>query len=117
MFKGLSNLASLMANAGELKAKAGEMKDRLAAVRVEGSSGGGMVTVEATGEQKIVAVKIEDSLLEAGDKEMLEDLIVTATNQAMDLAKQAAASEMSELAGGLGIPGLEDAISGFGSGS
>ncbi|MDB4732954.1 YbaB/EbfC family nucleoid-associated protein [Planctomicrobium sp.] len=117
MFKGLSNLASLMANAGELKAKAGEMKDRLAAVRVEGSSGGGMVKVEATGEQKVISITIEDSLLQSGDKEMLEDLILTATNQAMDLAKQAAASEMSELAGGLGIPGLDDAISKFAAGS
>jgi len=56
-------------------------------------------------------------IVQSGDKEMLEDLIVTATNQAMDLAKQAAASEMSELAGGLGIPGLDDAIANFSSGS
>lgn len=117
MFKGLSNLASLMANAGELKEKAGEMKERLAAVRVEGSSGGGMVKVEATGEQKLIGITIEDSLLESGDKEMLEDLIVTATNQALDLAKQAAASEMSQLAGGLGIPGLDDALSNFSAGN
>ncbi|QDT34608.1 YbaB/EbfC family nucleoid-associated protein [Thalassoglobus polymorphus] len=115
MFKGLSNLASLMANAGELKAKAAEVKDRIAAVRVEGSSGGGMVKVDASGDHRILSITIEETLLVSNDKEMLEDLILAATNQALDLAKKAAASEMTELAGGLGIPGLEDAISKFGA--
>lgn len=116
MFKGLSNLASLMANAGELKAKAEAMKERLAALRVEGTAGGGMVRVTASGEQRILAVTIEESLLADNDKEMLEDLVLSATNQALELAKQAAATEMSDLAGGMGIPGLDEAFSRFGLG-
>ncbi len=116
MFKGLSNLASLMANAGELKAKAAEIKDRIAAIRVEGSSGGGMVKVEASGDQRVLSISIEETLLSSNDKEMLEDLILSATNQALELAKQAAANEMSELAGGMGIPGLDEALSKFGMG-
>lgn len=114
MFKGLSNLASLMANAGELKAKAEEMKSRLAAIRVEGTAGGGMVRAQVSGDQKLVSLIIEESLLSTNDKEMLEDLILSATNQALELAKQSAASEMSALAGGLGIPGLDDAFAKFG---
>ncbi len=115
MLKGLSNLASLMANAGELKSKAAEMQERMAAIRVEGIAGGGMVKVEANGQQKILSINVEDSLLATNDKEMLEDLLLSATNQALDLAKQAAASEMSTLAGGLGIPGLDEALSKFGA--
>ena len=114
MLKGLSNLASLMANAGQLQSKAAEMQERMAAVRVEGTAGGGMVKVEASGQQKILSINVEESLLVNPDKEMLEDLLLSATNQALDLAKQAAASEMSSLAGGLGIPGLDEALSKFG---
>lgn len=117
MFKGLSNLASLMANAGEIQNRAAEMKERLAAIRIEATAGGGMVRVEASGDQKLLAISIEDSLLVSPDKEMLEDLILSATNQALDEAKQAAAAEMADLAGGLGIPGLDDAISKFGMGN
>lgn len=114
MFKGLSNLASLMANAGELQNKAAEMKQRIAAIRVEADSGGGMVRVTATGEFKIVSVTIEETLLQASDREMLEDLVQAATNQALELAREAASSEMAALAGGLGIPGLDEALSRFG---
>ena len=117
MFKGLSNIASLMANAGEIQAKAGEMKERLAALRVDGSAGGGMVKVTVSGDQKLTTIDIEDSLLESNDREMLEDLILSATNQALELAKQQAAEQMSELAGGLGIPGLDDAFAKFTGGS
>ena len=116
MFQGLSNLASLMRNAQELQAKAGQMQDRLAELRVEGAAGGGMVRIEASGAQQITSIMIEESLLETGDRELLEDLLVSATNQALDQAKQLAAQEMSGLAEGLGLPGLEDALSKFGMG-
>lgn len=116
MLKGLSNLASLMANAGELKARATELREKLADVRVSGSSGGGMVTVEASGDQQILSVKIEESLLAANDKEMLEDLLISATNQALESSRQAASELMAEFSGGLGIPGLEDALAKFGPG-
>ncbi len=105
-----------MANAGELKAKAAEIKDRIAAIRVEGNSGGGMVKVEASGDQRVLSISIEETLLSSNDKEILEDLILSATNHALELAKQAAAKEMSELAGGMGIPGLDEALSKFGIG-
>jgi DNA-binding YbaB/EbfC family protein len=93
------------------------MKQRLAAVRVTGTSGGGMVRVEATGEQSIISVSIEPSILESNDREVLEDLIVAATNQALELAREAAAAEMAALADGIGIPGLQEALSRFGMGT
>ena len=74
-----------------------------------------MVKVEANGQQKILSITVEDTLLATNDKEMLEDLLLSATNQALDLAKQAAASEMSSRAGGLGRPVLDEALSKFGA--
>ena len=75
-----------------------------------------MVRVEATGDMKIIGVTIEQTLLEAQDREMIEELVSSATNQALQKAKEAAAGMMSEVAGGMNIPGLEDAISKMGLG-
>lgn len=116
MFQGLSNLASLMKNAQQIQGRAQEMKDRLASVRVEGSAGGGMVKVEATGDQRITAIRIEPGLFDSGDREMIEDLVASAVNQAIEHSREEAAKEMANLADGLGIPGLEDAFSKFGLG-
>ena len=114
MFRGLADMANLLRNAQDLQSRAGEMRERLAAVRVEGTAGGGMVTVTASGEQKIVRVQIEPSLIESGDTDMVESLIESACNQALEQAKKAAAEEMSQLADGMGIPGIQEALSRFG---
>ncbi len=111
MLKGLGNLASMMKQAQQMQGRMGEMQEALAKVRVEGNAGGGMVKVEATGQQKIVGCTIEQSLLDDGDREMLEDLIVGATNQALQKSRDAATEQMAELAGGINIPGLGDALS------
>ena len=86
----------------------------MGALHVEGSASGGMVRVEANGQQKILAIHLEDSLLENPDREMLEDLVVAATNQALDKSREAAAEEMAKLTGNLDIPGLGDALSQMG---
>jgi DNA-binding YbaB/EbfC family protein len=117
MFSGLSNLASLMKNAQQLQGRAQEMKQKLAAVRVTGTAGAGMVQVEANGEQSILKVSIEPSLFESNDRELLEELVAAATNQALELAREAAATEMATLAEGMGIPGLQEALSRFGLGT
>lgn len=117
MFKGLGNLASMMKQAQEFQGRMGEMQERLKDVRVTGSAGGGMVTVEANGQQKILACRIEPSVFEGGDRELLEDLLVSAVNQAQEKAREQAAEEMSKLAGGLNLPGLGDALSQMGLGS
>ena len=116
MFKGLSNLAALMANPAKVQQQADEMRERLQAIRVEGAAGGGMVKVEMSGDSKVVAIQIEQSLLDSGDKEMLEDLLMSATNQAIEHAAKANAAEMANMAGTLGIPGLGDAFANLGAG-
>ncbi|HUG90349.1 MAG TPA: YbaB/EbfC family nucleoid-associated protein [Planctomycetaceae bacterium] len=120
MFGALGNLASLLKNAPEvmrqmrdMQGRAEELKQQLSRVRVEGSAGGGMVRVEANGHLKIVNVNVEDSLLSAADREMVEELLLAATNQALEKAREALAEEMSKLAGGLPLSGVSDLLSRF----
>ena len=114
MFKGLGDMAGLMRQAQEMQGRMKEMQDRLATMKVEGTAGGGMVKVTASGAQKVLACAIEPSLLASGDAEVLQDLIVAATNQALDNAREAAATEMQTLTGGINLPGLGDALGKFG---
>jgi DNA-binding YbaB/EbfC family protein len=116
MFQGLSNFANLMKQAREIQGRAAEMKERLARLRVEGSAGGGLVVVEVSGDQRLLACRIDPDLIASGDRELLEDLIVSAVNQALDQAREATAAEVQELAGGLQLPGLADAFSNLGLG-
>ena len=113
MLKSFGQIASLLKDAKNIQGRMEEMKSNLANVQVEGSAGGGMVTVTANGKQRIVSLKIEESLLENPDQEMLEDLLLAAINQALTKAQEAAASEMAKVAGDVNIPGLGDAISKF----
>jgi len=114
MFKKISGIASMMKQAQQMQSKMGELQESLAHLRVEGQAGGGMVKVEATGQQKVVSITIEHSLLESDDREMLEDLLVAAVNNALEKAKDTAAQEMSKLTGELNIPGMGDALSNLG---
>lgn len=113
MFKGLGNIAGMMKQFSDMQGRMEEMQEKLAKLRFEGSAGGGMVTVESSGQQKILGFKIDQSLVESGDKEMLEDLLAAATNQALEKAREGAAGEMAQLTGGMNIPGLEEALSKF----
>jgi nucleoid-associated protein EbfC len=121
MFGKLGDIASLlrqapeiMRQAQEMQGRAAEMQERLGKLKVEAAAGGGMVTVTATGQQNILGVTVDPSLLADGDKEMLEDLIVAAVNQALEKARALAAEEMSKLTGDMMIPGMEDVMSKLG---
>ena len=107
-----------MANQFNLFQKVQKEMERIQAeleeMSVEGSSGGGMVTVRASGKQKILAVKVDPEVIDPEDPEMLEDLITAAVNQALDKSRELAQQEMQKVAGGmlgslpggLKIPGL-----------
>ena len=117
MFKGLGRIASLMKNAQEIQGRMKEMQENLRRLKLEGTAGGGMVTVEINGQQQVLSCRIEQSLFDAGDREMVEDLVVAATNQALEKIKQAAADEMGKLTGGLDMSGLNDTLSQLGLGN
>ena len=123
MFGNLGNLSGLLRNAPEMirqmqqmQGRMAELKENLSKVRVEGSAGGGMVKVEASGQQKILRVSIEDSLLNSSDREVLEDLLVAATNQALEKAREAATQEMTRLAGDVDLSGMGDILTNLGLG-
>lgn len=117
MFKGIGNLVSVLKHAGQMQGKFLELKEELARVRVEGSAGGGMVTVEASGHHKILAIRIDPSLTGAGDREMLEELVAAAVNQALDKAKQAAAEQMTRLTDGMDLPIVNEMLEKMGMGT
>jgi DNA-binding YbaB/EbfC family protein len=100
MFKQIANIAQLMKQAQAMQGRFQELKAQLEEVRVTGSAGG-LVEVDASGDQRIVAVRIQDEALSRGTA-ALEELIVRATNEALDRAKQAAAEAMQSATGDLG---------------
>lgn len=116
MFKELGQFASLMKQAQGMQGKIAEAKERLANLKCDGEAGGGMVSVTVGGMMKVLDCKIDSALFQLGDKEMLEDLIVAATNQALENLVEQQAREMSSVTGGLNLPGLTDAIGSMGMG-
>ncbi len=100
----MKNLGQLMKQAQEMQSKMAEMQERLAAEEVVGAAGGGMVQVTLTGKGEMRKLKIDPSLIDPNDPEVLEDLILAAHNDAKAKAESFAAEKMSELTGGLQLP-------------
>lgn len=98
------NLGALMQKAREMQERMAEAQEAASRVKVEGNAGGGMVVAEANGHGTILRISLEPTLVASGDKEMLEDLIVAAVNQAQRRAKEAMQAEMGKVTGGLPIP-------------
>jgi DNA-binding YbaB/EbfC family protein len=110
MFQGLGNLGAIWKQAselgGQLKKLDGELKNR----RTTGTAGGGMVQVEINGGLEILHCKIDPQLVSQGDRELLEDLIVAAVNQAIAKGKELHAAALKEITGGLQLPGMQEAL-------
>jgi DNA-binding YbaB/EbfC family protein len=111
MFKQLSNLASLMKQAQQMGGKMQEVQDKLKSQRVTGTAGAGMVSVEVNGLGEVLRVSIEPDLVAKGDREMIEDLIPAAVNQAVTKSKQLHIEAMEALTQGLDLPSLNDVLS------
>src|ERR1700761_5886125 len=100
----MPDFLGMMKQAAQLQSKMQAMQDELGQIEVEGSSGGGLVNVRISGKMEVRAVKIDPSLMKAEEREVLEDLLVTAFNDARRKAETAIQEEMQSLAGGLGLP-------------
>ena len=96
----------MMRQAQQLQAKLEKAQEELATETVEASAGGGAVTVVVTGNQEVRSVKISPEVVDAEDVEMLEDLVMSALNEALRKSQEMAASRLGALTGGLKIPGL-----------
>ena len=90
----------MMQQAREMSERLQRMQEQLGSITVSGSSGGGMVTVAATGKQEIVSVRIEKEVVSPDDVVMLQDLVCAAVNDALAKARELMASEMSKVTGG-----------------
>ena len=101
-------IGEIMRQAQKLQAQMAKIQAEMAEKTVEGSAGGGMVTVVANGKQEVVSVKIDSEVVNPNDIEMLQDLVIAAVNDALKKAQEMVTSEMSKVTGGLGlnIPGL-----------
>ena len=100
----MADFLGMMKQAAQLQSKMQAMQEELGNVEVEGISGGGLVSVRMTAKMQVKAVKIDPSLVKADEREILEDLLVTALNDAQRKAEAAAQEKMQVLAGGLGLP-------------
>jgi len=100
------NMMKMVKQAQQIQAKMAKLEDELAAEEFEISSGGGAVTVRMNGKQKILRLTVRDDVFKEGDREMLEDLITAAVNEAHERASQIAKDRISAITGGMNIPGL-----------
>ncbi|HEU4967404.1 YbaB/EbfC family nucleoid-associated protein [Sphingomonas sp.] len=99
--KNLDDILNMAKNVQDELAKAQANLDK---IEVEGASGGGMVKVRATAKGRIIAVDIDESLLQPGEKQMLEDLVAAAFNDARAKADAASSQEMGKMTSGLPLP-------------
>ena len=100
----MKNIGQMMKQAQEMQSRMAELQTKLAEIEMTGAAGGGMVQVTLNGKSEMRRVKIDKSLMIADESEVLEDLIVAATNDAKSRVEAHVAQEMSKLTGGLNLP-------------
>ena len=100
----MKNIGELMQQVQEMQARMQRLQEELAEATVEGEAGGGMVRVTMTGKGEVRDVSIDESLLKPEEKDILEDLIVAALNQAKERMEAIVAEKMKEATGGLPLP-------------
>ena len=101
----MADFTKILQQMQEMQARMQTMRDELKARRVSATAGGGMVTVEADGEGTVQRVRIDPSVVNPSDVEMLEDLVTVAVGEAQKKAQALQQEEMGKMAGGLGLPG------------
>lgn len=110
MAKGFSgvpgNLQGLMKQAQKMQAEFQRVQQEAEEITADGSSGGGMVKVVANGKQRVTSISIERDVVNPEDIEMLQDLILAATNEALSKVHEQVQEKMAKVTGGLNIPGL-----------
>lgn len=104
MFKELGQIAGMMKNIGKIKEEMSGLQAKLGQIQAEGEAGGDMVKIKVNGTMEILSVSISDEAMKLGDREMIEDLIKSACNQAIKKARLTVNEETQRMAAGLGLP-------------
>ncbi|MCZ8514602.1 YbaB/EbfC family nucleoid-associated protein [Paenibacillus filicis] len=102
----MNNMNQMMKQVKKMQEQMLKTQEELGNKTVEGTAGGGVVSVTVNGQKKVTAVVIKPEAVDPDDVEMLQDLVLTAINDAMTKAEEMAGKEMSKLTGGMNIPGL-----------
>ena len=100
----MKNLDEILAMAQNVQSELQKAQDQLDTIEVEGVSGGGLVKVKASAKGRIINIAIDDSLIELSEKQMLEDLLAAAFNDARTKADAVSGAEMSKMTSGLSLP-------------
>jgi nucleoid-associated protein EbfC len=103
---GKKGMKDLMKQAQKMQADMMKAQEELANKVVEGTAGGGMVTIEMNGKNQVISLKLDPEVVDKDDVEMLEDLIIAALNEAQEKISKTSENEMGKLTGGMKIPGL-----------
>ncbi|WP_342507631.1 YbaB/EbfC family nucleoid-associated protein [Sporosarcina sp. FSL K6-2383] len=104
--RGAGNMQGMMKQMQKMQKKMAEAQEELGEKRLEGAAGGGMVKVIVSGDKQVVDVIIDPSVVDPEDVEMLQDLVVIATNEAMAKAEELTNSTMGQFTKGLNLPGM-----------
>lgn len=104
MVPGFGDMAKMMKQVQKVQAELARLQEELATRTVETSAGGGMVKVVVTGRQEVQAVIISPEVVDPGDVEMLQDLVLAAVNEGLRKAQEMVSQEMARVTGGLGLP-------------
>jgi DNA-binding YbaB/EbfC family protein len=110
VFKGITNLASMLKQAQQVGGRLQQVNDELKNRRAIGRAGGGMVEVEVNGLGQMLKLTLDPGLVERNDRELLEDLIPAATNQALAKTKELHAEVIKDIASGVELPGLSEML-------
>ena len=100
------DLSNIMQQAKAMQEKMAKIQEDLAKKSITGTAGGGMVSVTVNGQGDVLSMAIEKTVIDPAEAEMLQDLIVAATNDALRRAKELSKQELGQLTGGLNLPGL-----------
>ncbi|MFZ2464704.1 MAG: YbaB/EbfC family nucleoid-associated protein [Caldibacillus thermoamylovorans] len=104
--RGMGNMQNMMRQMQKMQKKMAEAQEKLGEERIEGTAGGGAVSVVISGHKEVLEVKIDEAVVDPEDIETLQDLIVIATNDALTKADELTSRTMGQFTKGLNIPGL-----------
>ena len=104
MFGQLGQFASLMKNLPKIREEMDKLQGKIAQITAEGDAGGGMVKARVNGKMEVIGCSLSDEAMKLNDRELLEDLVVAAVNQALERVRKQVAEETGRMASGLGVP-------------
>jgi len=106
MMRGMGNMQGMMKQMQKMQKKMAEAQEKLGEERIEGTAGGGMVTVVVSGHKEVIEVNIKEEVVDPEDIEMLQDLVLAATNEALKQAEELTNQTMGQFTKGINLPGF-----------